>query len=272
MSSGKISVGIGSWTDKEYVGLIFPKGVKSDERLKIYATKFSHVEVNAGYHAFQPRERVASWVAQTPPDFRFDFKLHRAFSQSPEKSAGDADLIGRLLDSAGPIIEAGKLGAFFMTLATSFDPSHKRLVALDPLIEKLRPQLLAVELRHRAWLEGEERARTVDFFRSRGAVLIGVDRPRVDAPAFLPPVDEVTNPRLAYLRLHGRRADWLTLKDAGERHSYDYTAAELDEIAERARRLAEHAEVVHVVANNHAQDFAPKAALALQTRLGRSAP
>ncbi len=261
-------MGLGSWTDKEYTGLIFPKGVKAEERLKIYATHFDHVEVNAGYHAFQPRDRVAAWVAQTPPEFRFDFKLHRAFSQSPEKAAGDATLIRRQLDSAAPLIDAGKLGAFFLTLPTSFGPEHKRLGALEPLIAKLRPQLLAIELRHRGWLEGDERARTVEFFRAQGGVLIGVDMPRVDAPEFLPPIDVVTNPQRAHLRLHGRRADWLDLKTTGERHHYAYNAAELSEIAERVRGLAEKADVVHVVANNHAADFAPKAALALQKLLG----
>ena len=84
----------------------------------------------------------------------------------------------------------------------------------------------------------------------------------------MPPVDEVTNPRLAYLRLHGRNREWAKAKTAEERHTYDYPAAELGEIAARARSLATKAERVHVVANNHAQDFAPRTALALQEMLG----
>ncbi|HVS54500.1 MAG TPA: DUF72 domain-containing protein [Opitutaceae bacterium] len=268
----RVSVGIGSWTDKEYTPLVFPKGVKSDERLKIYATRFDHVEVNAGYHVIPPRDRVANWVAQTPPGFVFDFKLHRDFSESPEISARNAGLIAQLLRSAEPMAEAGKLGAFFLILPASFTPTQHRLEAIDPLIEKLRPHLLALELRHRAWVEGEERARTFDFYRARGLVWVAVDMPRIADSTMLPPIDEVTNPQLAYLRLHGRRPDWFQLKEQKQRHAYEYSAAELDEIAARVRTLAAKAEVVHVVANNHAQDFAPKTALALQKLLGVARP
>ena len=84
----------------------------------------------------------------------------------------------------------------------------------------------------------------------------------------MPVVDEVTNPQLAYLRLHGRRKDWLTLKDQEAKHTYAYSKKELQEIATRVKALANQAKTVHVVANNHAQDLAPKTALALQQLLG----
>jgi uncharacterized protein YecE (DUF72 family) len=267
-SRPRISVGIGSWSDPEYVGVIFPSGVKPDERLAIYARHFHHVEVNASFHAIPPRDRVEGWVRQTPPDFVFDLKLHRAFG-APEMAARDAALMSRVLRSAEPLIESGKLGAFFLVLTPSFAAGGKsRLEELDGLVEKLRPHLLAVELRHNGWVAGEQRERTLEFFRARGIVWIAVDMPRIKGSSIMPPVDEVTNPRMAYLRLHGRRDDWTKVKTTEERHSYEYSDAELDEIAGRVRKLAEKAETVHVVANTHAQDFAPKAALALQRKLG----
>lgn len=271
MSSSKtprISVGIGSWTDKEYKGLLYPKGLPDEERLKTYATWFDHVEVNASYHSTQPRDRVAKWVQQTPPGFVFDFKLQKEFSETPEASAKGGSLVTRFLDSAQPLIDAGKLGVFFSTLPPRFGPKGRRLEELDPLIEKLQPHALAIELRHSGWVEGEQRERTFEFFRSRKLVWIAVDMPQIKGSTIMPPLDEVTNPRLAYLRLHGRRSDWLTLKDQEEKHSYEYSEAELKEIAARVRALAEKAETVHVVANNHAKDFAPKTALALQRLLG----
>jgi uncharacterized protein YecE (DUF72 family) len=42
----------------------------------------------------------------------------------------------------------------------------------------------------------------------------------------------------------------------------------MQEIVARVAALSKKAEAVHVVANNHAQDFAPKTALALQQLLG----
>lgn len=83
-------------------------------------------------------------------------------------------------------------------------------------------------------------------------------------------LDEITNPRLAYLRLHGRNADaYLRGKTVAERFYYDYSDEEISEVAERAKKLARAAETVHVVFNNNALDFAPHAALRLRAALGQ---
>ena len=264
----RISVGIGSWTDKEYTPLLFPKGVQSDERLKVYATWFDHVEVNSSYHAMPRLAWVENWVKQTPDGFLFDFKLHRSFSEDPENSARGGTLVSQLLTITQPLLDAGKLGTFFVIMPPRFGPKGRRLEELDALVEKLQPHPLAVELRHRGWIDGEQRERTLAYFRARKLVWIAVDMPRIEGSTIMPPVDEVTNPRLAYLRLHGRNKDWPKLKSAEERHTYEYPADELNEIATRIQALAGKADAVHVVANNHVQDFAPKTALALQQLLG----
>jgi uncharacterized protein YecE (DUF72 family) len=264
----RISVAIGSWTDKEYKGLLYPKGLPDNERLTTYATWFDHVELNSSYHRLPSRAFVENWVKQTPADFIFDFKLPKEFSQSPEQAGRGETLVAQLIGSSRPLIEAGKLGTYFLVLPPSFGPKRNRLEELEPLVAKLHPHLLAVELRHSGWVEGDQRERTLDFFRAQRLVWIAVDMPRIADSTIMPPLDEVTNPKLAYLRLHGRRPDWFTLKDQEEKHTYEYPESELKEIAARVRALAEKAEKVHVVANNHAQDFAPKTALALQRLLG----
>jgi uncharacterized protein YecE (DUF72 family) len=271
-SPARLSVGIGSWTDKEYKGLLYPKGLPDNQRLATYATRFRHVEVNSSYHRIPPVAFVENWVKQTPADFVFDFKLPREISADPAGMAKAGGLVVQLLRAAAPLIAAKKLGAFFLVLPPSFGPDHHALEELDLLAEKLQPHLLAVELRHSGWVAGAQRPRTLDYYRARKLVWIAVDMPRIPGSTIMPPVDEVTNPRLAYLRLHGRRPDWLELKEQEEKHTYEYPAAELAEIATRVRHLATQAEAVHVVANNHAQDFAPKTALALMQLLGLEPP
>lgn len=265
---GRISVGIGSWTDKEYKGVLFPKGLPDNQRLATYATWFDHVELNSSYHRIPSLAFVENWVKQTPEKFVFDFKLPKEISFDPEGTARAGSLVALLLRAAQPLIDAGKLGTFFLVLPPSFGPKKRRLEELDGLVEKLRPHLFAVELRHSDWVTDDQRERTLDFYRTRNLVWIAVDMPRIEGSTIMPPIDEVTNSRLAYLRLHGRRQDWLTLKDNDEKHTYEYSAEELQEIAARAKAMAKKAETVHVVANNHAQDFAPKTALALQRLLG----
>jgi uncharacterized protein YecE (DUF72 family) len=251
----KISVGIGSWTDAEYKGLLYPKGLPDEERLKTYATWFSHVEVNATSYAPPGRAKVENWVKQTPPRFIFEAAVRRG-------------LADRFLDDLKVMIEAGKFGVFLLLLPSTFTPKGHRLEAFDSVVEKFASHLIAVEVRHRAWFEGEQRAATLEYFRSRKLTLVSVDMPRLDSPKIIPAIDEVTNPQLAYLRLHGRNPDWLKLKTQGERHAYEYPEQELNEIAERVRKLAGLAGQLRVVANNHASDFAPKTALALQRLLG----
>jgi uncharacterized protein YecE (DUF72 family) len=54
-----------------------------------------------------------------------------------------------------------------------------------------------------------------------------------------------------------------------ERFDYDYPTKEVEEIAERARVLADEANEVHVVFNNNARDYAPKAARRMLQALGQ---
>ena len=244
--------------------MLYPKGVAAAGRLAAYARVFHRVEVNSSYYSTPRREVVAGWAKQTPPGFTFDIKLHRAFSQSPEKTARESDLVGYLIDGMKPLVRAKKLGVFLLVAAPTFVPERNRLEQLDPLIEKLQPHLLAVELRHRDWVSGKTRRSTLDFFRDRGLVWVNVDMPRIQGATLMPSRDEVTNPRLAYLRMHGRNKAWLEAKSAADRHTYDYPAREVRELAARIRKLEAKAGHVHAVANNHARDFAPKLALALQ--------
>jgi uncharacterized protein YecE (DUF72 family) len=81
-------------------------------------------------------------------------------------------------------------------------------------------------------------------------------------------LNEITNPDLAYLRLHGRDARaYLTGKTVAARFNYDYNTAEIDDVAKRSRKLAEHARELHVIFNNNALDYAPRAAARLRAAL-----
>lgn len=269
-----IHVGIGSWADKDYDGLLYPKKLPAAERLKTYATWFDHVEVNSSYYATPRREVVAGWAEQTPADFMFQIKLHRALSQSPKKAAA-GELPKALLHAVEPLVEAKKLATFLLVLPPSFGPEKHALAELDALVEKLSPHPLAVELRDNAWVADDRRADTLNFFRERQLVWVAVDMPQIAESTIMPAVDVVTHPKIGYMRLHGRNPKWFEAEVAADRHLHDYMGKELDDIVQRGRTLEKAAKHVYVVANNHAQDFAPKAALALQKRLGlerRDAP
>jgi uncharacterized protein YecE (DUF72 family) len=230
---------------------------------------FDHVEVNASYYATPRVEAVTKWVEATPPSFLFDVRLHRAFSVNPEKIVEEGRLLGYLLEGLEPLIRVKKLGAFLLVLSPFFSPERHQLTELDRLVEMLRPHALAVELRHTGWIEGKVRESTMTYFRDRGVTLVSVDMPRLADVSLMPPIYEVTNPGLAYLRLHGRNPKYLKAKSAAQRHTYLYSETELAELAATIRDLSTKVAELRVVANNHSGDFAPKTALRLKELLGQ---
>ena len=263
----KVRVGIGSWADDAYKGVLYPPGLPRAGRLGEYARHFSHVEVNATYYALPKREAVRAWVQQTPPSFTFSLKLHRAVATSPARTVEKGTLVPRLLEQVQPLVEAGRLLCFFLVLPPSFAPDRHRLDELDALVQALTPHRLAVELRDRRWVAGRQKAETLRYFRERKLVWIAVDMPRIPGSSLMPAVDVATNPSLAYLRLHGRNPSYLEAGSAAEGHHYAYSSREIASLANRVRRLGHDAAEVAVIANNHASDFAPRTALALQERL-----
>lgn len=263
-----IRIGCGSWADQEYVGVLYRPGWPAKKRLAGYAEHFNHVEVNASYYATPKQATTRSWIQDTPAGFSFTIKLHRAFSVSPRKTAEKGELLDRLLDGVSPLIEAKRLAAFFLVMTPNLVPEKSVLEDLDILAEKLRPYRLAVELRHNAWVAGAQKKKTLKYFSERGLVWIAVDMPKVADSTIMPAVDEVTNPSLAYLRLHGRNPKYAEAGSAEEGHRYQYSAAELKQIVKRVQTLAEKAKDLHVIANNHSHDYAPRTALALRKMLG----
>jgi uncharacterized protein YecE (DUF72 family) len=291
--AGRILVGTSSWADPGFVEDWYPRGMAARDRLAWYAERFELVEVNSSFYAVPDVATVARWAQVTPDGFVFDYKLHRLLSRhsAPLESLPpglrerarttgrgrvvlDPDIeramIEETIAAVRPLEEAGKLGALLLQLTPAFSPKDHRLDEIVPVLEGLAPRLVAVELRHRGWVEGERAADTFDFLADHGAAFVGVDAPPDDHPTIMPPVDAVTNPTLAYLRAHGRNTDgYLTGRSVAERFGWEYGDEELEEIAGRARALAEQADVVHVAFNNNRSANAPTSARAFRQKLGQ---
>jgi uncharacterized protein YecE (DUF72 family) len=289
--AGRIVVGTSSWADEGFVKHWYPKGLAARDRLGWYAERFEAVELNSSFYAIPSADNVERWAEVTPDGFEFDVKLHRLLSHHATKpNALPPDMRGqielndrgnviataeisremtlRIVDAVGPLEEAGKLGAFLLQLTPAFSPRKHELSELDPIAEALGGRTLAVELRHRGWMEGKRAERTLAELSERGAAFVCVDAPPVEQFTIMPSIDAVTTDRLAYLRCHGRDADrYMKGRTVAERFDYDYKVKELREIGERADGLAEDADQVHVMFNNNARDLAPKAAYRMRKQV-----
>jgi uncharacterized protein YecE (DUF72 family) len=291
--AGKILVGTSSWADPGFVEEWYPPGMPSRDRLPWYARRFDAVEVNSSFYAIPEPGTVARWAEVTPEGFVFDYKLHRALSRHaaqvdslpPDMREGldvgprgrvrltpalERELVARTLEAVAPLELAGKLGAFLLQLTPSFSPRRHQLDELSGLVEALGDRPLAVEFRHRGWVEGERLETTLDWLTEHRAAFVAVDAPKEAQVSILPDVDAVTRPDLAYMRLHGRNAEgYLKGKTVAERFGWDYSDEELEEVAERARGMAEDVEFVHVMFNNNRGADAPTSARKFRMLMGQ---
>ena len=264
------------------------------ERLGWYAQHFEMVEVNSTFYSVPDPRMVERWCANTPDAFTFDVKLHQLFSfhsvpakllppdlQSRAETDGKGKvkttpdiqeaLLTTFLRRMAIFHSAGKLGVLLLQLSPAFSPRKHHLNELDPLIEMLGGCDLAIEFRNRNWATGDQLESTTGFVRNHGAIFVNVDTPASDPFTVMPSdVDEVTNPNVAYLRLHGRNAKaYITGKTVAARFDYDYNDKEIAEVAERSGKLEREAREVHAIFNNNNLDYAPRAALRLRKALGQ---
>lgn len=290
---GRIVIGTSSWADPGFVAEWYPPDLSARERLHWYAERFEAVEVNSTFYAIPTPRTVARWATQTPGDFTFDVKLHRLLSRHaadlkslPPDLRGEATTNERGRVALTPRLEAAladrmteavaalgdKLGSFLLQLSPAFGPRDHALEELDPLVERLGAVApVAVELRHRFWLDRDRIEDTLRWYEDRGAVFVGVDAPQgSNAPTIMPPVDAVTRDDMAYLRAHGRNLQgYLRGRSVAERFAHKYSDEELEELGERARHLAEEVPTVHVMFNNNRGADAPQAAERMRELLGQ---
>ncbi|HWT25505.1 MAG TPA: DUF72 domain-containing protein [Solirubrobacteraceae bacterium] len=291
---GRIAVGTSSWADPGFVEEWYPPGLPAGQRLSWYADRFEAVEVNATFYAVPGTGQVRRWAETTPPGFTFDVKLHRLLSRHsapldslpPALREGasttprgrvrlderlEAALAESVLEAVAPLAEAGKLSTFLLQLSPAFGPRDHALDELAPLLARLAPFPVAVELRNRSWTKGERLERTLAWMEEHEAVWVAVDAPRDDHFTIMPPIDAVTNPRVAYLRAHGRnREGYVRGRSVADRFAWRYADEELEEIGARARELAAAAESVRVMFNNNRGSDAPVAAERFKELLDRS--
>jgi len=167
---------------------------------------------------------------------------------------------------------AGKLGALLLQLSPAFSPRKHDLKELETLISNLSSYSLAIEFRNRNWVVADQLGSTVAFLRKHRVTFVNVDAPAADHFSIVPSdLNEITNPKFSYLRLHGRDPKaYLTGKTVAARFNYNYSDEEIDELAKRSRKLAREATDVHIVFNNNNLDYAPRAAMRLRKALGQS--
>jgi len=282
---GQILIGTCSWTDETLIqsGRFYPSHAKDAEsRLRYYASQFPIVEVDSSYYAMPAEKMARLWVERTPPEFTFNVKAFRIFTQHqtepkvlprdirdslPEslkskKHLYQNHLPSEILDELWsrfesallPLDSAGKLGAVLFQFPPWF---HMSLTSKEYILsckERMPQYHLAVEFRNASWVNETNAEPTLDFLAENDLAFVAVDEPQ-GFKSSVPPVVRATS-NTAIVRFHGRNHDaWEKPgTKASDRFNYWYQDEELQEWVPRIKELAVNANWVHVLFNTNYQD------------------
>lgn len=145
----ELFIGCTGWGMKEWKGTYYPEKTKAENFLYEYGKQFNSIELNSTHYGTPKQEVLEKWYGDTPTDFKFCPKLHKAISH--RKTLGtDSDIIENTVNSLS--ILKDKLGPIFMQLPPYFDAS--RLDTLHQFFNFFPKEIeLAIELRHPSWYE-----------------------------------------------------------------------------------------------------------------------
>ncbi|WP_444951906.1 DUF72 domain-containing protein [Micromonospora ureilytica] len=139
------------WSHRSWPGHRLPP----TERLRHYASWCDAVEGNTTFYATPARDTVASWAAQTDPDFRFVLKLPKVITH--ERRLTDVgEPLRAFLDAIEPL--GPRAHALWIQLPGSFAPAD--VPALSRFLDQLpQSHRYAVEVRHPAFFTDARAAR-----------------------------------------------------------------------------------------------------------------
>jgi len=110
-----IRVGIGGWTFEPWRGTFYPNGLKHAEELGYASRHLTTIEINGTFYRTQSVASFKKWRDETPDDFVFSVKGHRAVVNS-KKLAESGDAVDWFFKSG--VLELGdKLGPLLWQLA-----------------------------------------------------------------------------------------------------------------------------------------------------------
>jgi uncharacterized protein YecE (DUF72 family) len=253
--------------------------------LRFYAERFDTVEVDSTFYGLPTPATAAAWAERTPSDFTFHIKAFAMLTRHgvrpeqlplPLRQGRDfsLDRYGRILhphpdlrdeafalfsSALEPLRVMDKLGLVLLQYPPYFVANAANRDYIAHCVQRLAPLDVAVEFRHRSWLEAQTASETLDLLSGLGATYVCVDEPQLDASNVVPPLTAVTADT-AYVRFHGRNAaTWnKRIKSAAERFKYLYSAEELQEWERPVRHMAERASTTYLMFNNCFADYAPK--------------
>ncbi len=249
----RIFVGTSGYSYTEWVEAgFYPPGTKSGQMLPLYANHFLINELNYTWYQMPKADAIDRQRKMVPPEFLFAAKLTRVLTHEVDPKHWP-EHANAYREGVAPLMQSRQLAAVLIQLPPQFKrtpPNRKHLAAL---IDNLQGLPLAIEFRHRSWVND----RVFAELEQRKVTLVAVDEP--DLPYLFPPLDVVTNPDLFYIRFHGRNAKNWRSGNMQLQFDYNYSEEEMRQwIEEKIEPMCQQARKGIIFFNNHVRAQAPK--------------
>jgi uncharacterized protein YecE (DUF72 family) len=245
----QLLLGTSAFTASGWAGSFYPVGMKSDDYLTHYASKFRTVEIDSTYYGTPAASTVESWYRKTPADFIFAAKVPQVVTHTNMLLNCEAEFDEFILRMS---LLKEKLGPLLFQFPHF---SKYEFKGPGPLFSRLRVFLkrateaykcrFAVEIRNRTWVD----ARLTDLLREYKVALALADT------SFIPRPWEYKD------KLNIVTADFTYVRWLGDRKGIEEMTRTWDKIiVDRRDDLMKWAEVfrqfsdnihVYTYANNH---------------------
>lgn len=270
-----ITIGLTGWGDHDY---IYPTKEAAKQKLVTYGKMFGTVEVDSMFYAIQSRRNMEKWVEETPAGFSFIVKAYQGMtghSRGKIPFDSEEEMFEAFRLSIGNMQQASKLKAALFQFPPWFDCTRENVAKLREIRVRMEGYPCALELRNQSWFQPVMRERTLKFMREERWIHSVCDEPQAGAGS-VPIVEEATDDSLTIVRMHGRNeSGWQSANQPNwreVRYLYRYNTQELEEWAERLRRLEKQSQDVFVVFNNNSGGDAAENARELMAILGQNLP
>ncbi|MBA2374334.1 MAG: DUF72 domain-containing protein [Chloroflexi bacterium] len=194
--TGRLHVGTSGFAYPGWAPRFYPAGLRGDGLLAHYGSRLDACELNNTFYRQPSPERITSWLAAVPADFRFTVKAQRGGAYRSLRVDPGASVPWL----TGPYRLFGeRLGSVLFRVAAELERDDRALTKL--LAEWPSDVPLTIEFQHPSWHVDE----TFEALAAAGAALCATDLPEdAEAPAIR------RTASFLYLRL--RRHDYSPLE------------------------------------------------------------
>jgi uncharacterized protein YecE (DUF72 family) len=250
---GEILIGTSGFSFDDWVGVVYPEGIKKHEMLPYYEKSlgFRTLEVNYTYYSMPAAKTMESFARRTSREFSFVVKAHK--SMTHERADNLKELCMRFKAGIEPL--NGNMKAILFQFPYMFVPDGENIDYLRSLQGEFTGYNSVVEFRNAKWSD----ERHLEMLRELSMGYCIVDEPKLRG---LFPFSPHLTSDTGYFRFHGRNTSWF--KEPLEvRYDYLYSRNELKEFVAPIKDIARKASVTYVFFNNCHAGKAAKNALML---------